>query len=224
MNCRIFRENILEYQDAKPEDPLVREMKQHLEVCPDCSGFLLQWQWVSRLAKGLPRVEAPGDFEIRLRKRLREEQAEVRSGWFSFIPVTWRYAMVGAMSLCICFSALYLYQPGGGGGSIDRTASQAKAIPVEPGQPQGERPDSAVEDPGAYPAALPVSTRTAGYGGPRNPGEWPPDIEVHGEGGEYVEYLLKGTGQDEIVVRMPKTIRVRPPGENDPSYFRYISH
>ena len=41
---------------------------------------------------------------------------------------------------------------------------------------------------------------------------------------DYVDYLLKGTGDQEVYIRLPRTIIYYPPADNDAYYVRNISH
>ena len=203
MNCRTFRVKLQDYLDHVLEDGIVQEMKQHSISCQDCSAFEQQWLWISKMTQDLPRLEAPSNFEVRLRARLRKESPRLPAFWFPFPTPAFRFAALGILFLVAGLSAFFLY-PRHKTGEMQVTSSQPKNT--------------------AYPVSVPASARMVEYSEPALMGDWPPEIQLRGEGGEYVEYLLKGTGKDEIMVRMPKTIRVKPPGENDQSYFRYISH
>jgi hypothetical protein len=56
----------------------------HLQACESCRNFYDERQKLRQMIAGLEPVEAPGDFEFRLRARLANERAERASAFSSF--------------------------------------------------------------------------------------------------------------------------------------------
>ena len=80
MNCQLFIAHIDDYG-------LDAEARAHLSGCPNCLAQREE-AVVSRLVGELARVEAPSDFDFRLRARLaRAQKPSVTSGyWLRRIP------------------------------------------------------------------------------------------------------------------------------------------
>jgi hypothetical protein len=106
------------------------------------------------------------------------------------------------------------------------------------GESPGVEYQTAGEPALSQPAVLPAEDAAAsqGYLGMTTPREreWGalPAIPIRSDfrnyavpqDAEYVDYLLKGTGNREVYVRLPRTIIYSPPADNDLYYVRNISH
>lgn len=82
-NCKTVRAEI---EEAAVGAWLSRRTQEHVGACAACSGFLSERDSLRRLVGGLERVEAPGDFEFRLRARMAAAQAASRARFFNFRP------------------------------------------------------------------------------------------------------------------------------------------
>jgi hypothetical protein len=66
-DCKVFRTEI---DEAARGDALGRAAAAHAEVCAACGSHLRERERLRGLVRGLGRVEAPPDFEFRLRARM----------------------------------------------------------------------------------------------------------------------------------------------------------
>jgi len=98
-NCRNIRREI---EEARSADFLSAAARSHLEVCPACETLSRQQIKLRAILSSLDRVEAPQDFDYRVRSRLAAEKRRgapvLPFGSFSFGP---RSAAVAAMLLLV---------------------------------------------------------------------------------------------------------------------------
>lgn len=71
MNCRNVRREI---DEAGPGDLLSADLNAHLEGCAACATLSREQSKLQTIISNLGTVEAPGDFEFRLRARLAREK------------------------------------------------------------------------------------------------------------------------------------------------------
>jgi hypothetical protein len=85
MNCQNFRTEIEELGRGAA---LTARAESHAAHCDSCRAFRAEGDALRGLVGGLARVEAPGDFEFRLRSRIaRSEGAHARpASWRGFVP------------------------------------------------------------------------------------------------------------------------------------------
>ncbi|MBL8187467.1 MAG: hypothetical protein JNK38_05645 [Acidobacteria bacterium] len=81
MNCKDVQASI---DSASSRNPMVREAHNHLIGCPDCRRYSDQSNALLALLTAQPRVEAPADFDFRLRARIAQAQAKPASP-FAFL-------------------------------------------------------------------------------------------------------------------------------------------
>lgn len=73
MNCRNIRREI---EEAGPGDLLNSAVNTHLTTCVDCESFARDQIKLQQIVSSLGTVEAPGDFDFRLRARLAGEKRQ----------------------------------------------------------------------------------------------------------------------------------------------------
>ena len=99
MNCRNIRREIEALGPGRVFSTVVTE---HLEHCSPCETLSRQQNELHELVSSLGRVEAPADFDIRLRARLAgEERGRARSYAFSNWSFGLRSAAAAAVLLVI---------------------------------------------------------------------------------------------------------------------------
>lgn len=81
MNCKGTQAVI---DSASSRNPVSSEIKVHLSGCPDCRSYSDQTNSLRSLISAQPRVQAPADFDFRLRARIARAQAEPASP-FAFL-------------------------------------------------------------------------------------------------------------------------------------------
>ena len=81
MNCKDVQTSI---DTASRRNPMSNEAHGHLANCPDCHRYSDQSNALLALLTAQPRVEAPADFDFRLRARIAQAQAKPASP-FAFL-------------------------------------------------------------------------------------------------------------------------------------------
>lgn len=117
MNCQKFRTEIEELDGGAGLSP---RAEGHAALCDSCRAFRAEGDALRALVGGLARVEAPGDFEFRLRSRIaRAEGAPARAAsWRGFVPgAAW---LTAAGCLVLALGVFVHFRPG-------RTASPPTA-------------------------------------------------------------------------------------------------
>src|SRR5262245_59044846 len=113
MNCKQIREAI---DAASLHNSYSGHVASHLSGCPDCHRYLDEASSLLRLLSAQPRVEAPPDFEFRLRARIAGAQAapvidpqgslqKIRPWTFSWGQTV---AAAAALTLVVTVSTLYI--------------------------------------------------------------------------------------------------------------------
>lgn len=180
MNCRKFNQGIVEYYDHQWPDERRKEFESHRTACATCRKTLEDWAEISAMAKSLPAVKAPENFEAMVRRRI-QEAGRASKGWNSIgrwmaIPKL-QFAALGAMVIALI--AVLLWQP-------------KPTLDAERNPP-------------------PIAQQKA------------PQVLEPADGPEYVDVLLKGAGNEQVIMRLPSTIRVESP-DYDESYFQNVSY
>ncbi len=112
MNCKQIREEI---DAASRHNMRGGGAMSHLDSCPDCRRYSDETASLTRLLSAQPRVEAPPDFEFRLRARLLRAQAEPviapRGFLWKILPGTFSWgqtvAAAAALTLVVTVSVFY---------------------------------------------------------------------------------------------------------------------
>jgi hypothetical protein len=221
MNCRKF-ETLLDTQfnrDTSRDTAL--EMQHHASTCQRCRSLQLQWEQISRAAQQLPRCSAPDSFETQLMRRIHaQEHRKFRYYWFNLPRPMVQAAAYSLVFLAVGISVLLM--PG----------KQSPEIPASVANRTSEStPFQRLDTP--MPALVQSASRAAVEeleGGIRigRPATTPLPV-LFGEFSsqadrEYVDYLLKGTGNREVFVRVPRVIRYQAPANDDTFYVHNISH
>ena len=113
MNCKQIREAI---DAASGHNLYSGHVASHLSGCPDCHRYSDEAASLLRLLSAQPRVEAPPDFEFRLRARISNAQAapaidpqgflqKIRPWTFSWGQTV---AAAAALTLVVTISTLYI--------------------------------------------------------------------------------------------------------------------
>ncbi len=98
MNCRSVQRLI---DDTGPGDLLGAAVSDHIRTCSACGQFSRDDVKLRGLMSSLGTVEAPGDFEFRLRARLAGEKHRNVSHGFGFFKPGFRAATLATVALII---------------------------------------------------------------------------------------------------------------------------
>lgn len=111
MNCQNVRSAI---DTATRRAPVDESVKAHLSDCRDCRSHSDETSALLALLMTQPRVEAPADFNFKVRARIASVQAEPRSPWaaverFWARSFSWGQAITATATLAVLatFSALH---------------------------------------------------------------------------------------------------------------------
>jgi len=85
MNCQQTRAAV---DNASNQNNLTSGAEQHLASCPDCRHYSAGTFQLIALLAAQPRVEAPADFDFRLKARIARARDE-RHGWADSLPAFW---------------------------------------------------------------------------------------------------------------------------------------
>lgn len=106
--CKVYRREIVEGSDG---DALSRGARAHAEACRACGDELRGRESLRALVRGLGKVEAPSDFEFRLRARMVSAGPAGRRGPLKGLRLVYAFAPVAAAAAFLVVSAsLYLRQ------------------------------------------------------------------------------------------------------------------
>lgn len=112
MKCQDIRAAI---DTMSKRAPMSHEVKSHTGACTDCSRYADQTTALLSLLSAQPRVEAPADFDFRLRARIARAQAEPR-GVMATIEALWSKSFswgqaasaVATLALAVTLTTLYV--------------------------------------------------------------------------------------------------------------------
>lgn len=107
-DCKAYRHEIVEAFDG---GALSREARAHADSCRACGGELRERESLRALVRGLGKVEAPADFEYRLRARMAAGGVRGRRSPLGGLRLVYAFAPV-AVAACflVVSAALYLRQ------------------------------------------------------------------------------------------------------------------
>jgi hypothetical protein len=89
MNGKECRSTRREIDESELNQRLSNQALSHLAVCPSCSDFRAERASLRELVGSLEPVTAPGDFDMRLRARIANEQGRARQPFiFRFVTST----------------------------------------------------------------------------------------------------------------------------------------
>ena len=150
MNCRNVRREI---EEVAPSDLLSASASEHLKNCTQCATFREERLKLREMLSSLGSVEAPGDFDFRLRARLANER---RPGTQPFVMrnLSFGFRSVAAVAMLLLVGAALLFvnfrTPPSKSLSANETQPQAT---VAPQIPSGSHRDTVA---GVTPVTQPV--------------------------------------------------------------------
>lgn len=112
MNCQDIRAAI---DTMSKRAPMNHEVKSHTGICADCSRYADQTTALLSLLSAQPRVEAPADFDFRLRARIARAQTEPRgvmatieSIWLKSFSWGQAASAVATLALAVTLTTLFV--------------------------------------------------------------------------------------------------------------------
>lgn len=128
MNCKEFK---IEFEDTRV---LSETATLHLGECPDCKVLHLELTQIWRMIEALPQVEAPSDFDFRLKARMANAKpSDFQPGWWTslryVVPV---FAAALVLTLFLASQNFFISSP------------EVSQIPAENQERQAEIPQPPV--------------------------------------------------------------------------------
>lgn len=105
MNCRKVRREV---EEAAPGEFLSSLAAEHLSNCPECVTFRDEQTKLQEIMSGLGTIEAPDDFDFRLRARLAGERPGGMSR-FPLIGLSFGFRSAALATMLLMFGATLLF-------------------------------------------------------------------------------------------------------------------
>jgi len=230
MNCRTFHRQLEDYLEGGLDFPARFGMERHASQCFSCGKDVSEAQDLKRRVRELRRVAAPTDFEAGLLARMRTDEAQHRFWKFrSFVrlgfgPLRWRtISAVSATAVVVAGAIFFIYT-----GSWFKGAAPAQSdlLVQSSAPPAGGEDDRSMSASGMLSGAADVAVAPTimGYSsGYQGPDPWAKPYVEPGDSG-YIEYLIPVSGDRQLVMRLPRVIRIRYDQPSQEYFIRNISH
>jgi len=213
MDCRNFRNDLESYLQGGLDFAGRFAIERHAEQCFVCGREKEEAEKLGRAAREIGRVSAPPDFEATLLARIHARDVAASPlarawGFFQYRwdDLTWRRAALpaaGVAMLAVAGVGIALL--------VSRTPGAGSSTATAEAGPSGlETPASPV------PAAM-IESRL-----PSTPALHSTDPQA--DNGDYVEYTVPGPGNRQLIMRLPKTIRMRYAQQSEDYFIRNVSH
>jgi hypothetical protein len=142
MNCQNVRREV---DETAPSDFLSAFARRHMSACRECRAFSEEHQKLQEILSSLGTIEAPGDFDFRLRARLAGEKAGNNHFPLAFANLSFGFRAAVVATLLVVFGsvAFFNFKPSSNNSLVSNNASPAtKTAAAEAPQPAAAAPDS----------------------------------------------------------------------------------
>jgi hypothetical protein len=228
MNCRTFHRNLEDYLQGDLDFAGRFGVERHAQQCFGCGRILCEAQKLSEAMRRFARVRAPKGFEESVMQRIRAARIR-RRPWilhrlwlFGWEGVTWRRAaLAGSLAALLIVTVAVSYQvlsrrdAPSDLGATQKPVEELNAIRQNRAEPR-------------FGETVPVAAQSATPGTVRlGPGHFNSERGWVAEtaepvDGEFIE--LPAPGAPEMMVRLPKRIRVRHAPPPEEYFIRHVSH
>ncbi len=237
MNCRDFQKGLEDYLEGGLDFAGRFAIERHAQQCFGCGKQISDAQRLSQMARQLGHSPAPPDFESSLLNRIQREHIKRRHKWLWLYQFEWpsrRSLATAALGLAAFIMGvsvpIYLARrerPS----SVNPASSQSQneVAASEENSPRtttpntyesaGLRQNAATRD---LPGRMPQASHRARRAFSTEGDEFPASIEPGSS--DYVEYLVPGPGNSQMIVRLPSTIRMRYSAPTEAFFIRNVSH
>ena len=103
INCQNVRREV---DETAPSDLLSAFARRHMSACRECRAFSGEHQKLQEILSGLGTIEAPGDFDFRLRARLAGEKAGSSHFPLSFANLSFGFRAAAVATLLVLFGSV----------------------------------------------------------------------------------------------------------------------
>ena len=227
MNCRIFHRKLEDYLEGGLDFPARFGMERHARQCFACGKDVSEAQDLKRRVRALQRVAAPADFEAGLLARIQADQGRHRFWrswsflWTGFYPLRWRtMGAVAATAVVVAGTIFLIYS---GPWFKASTPVQQDIVVQSPAPLTGAGNDRPVKGSGMLSGAAAVPTIMGYSSRYQAPDPWAEPYFEPGDS-DYIEYLIPVSGDRQLVMRLPRVIRIRYDQPSREYFIRNISH
>ncbi len=232
MNCKTFHRNLEDYLQGDLDFPGRFGIERHARQCLGCGKDLADAQALARMARVMGRTAAPQDFEAKVLRRIASRGLHRRPKvwwlqyhwpeWISGRSVAWAVPV-----LALVFAIVLIWA------GLDRspadTAISGDSLLPERGAPAGTDGEPSL----AISPARRASDLTPNPSTPSRAAV--PDLGLVVESDasywlsgsqdtEYIEYTFPDIGGRPMVMRLPKTIRMRHTQTSEEFFIHNVSH
>jgi hypothetical protein len=236
MDCRTFHKKLEDYLEGGLDFPGRFGMERHAQQCFRCGREASDAQKLTRLARELDRVKAPADFEASLLARIQKEHLRKPGSWFWRLPVFWsdawscRPAAWGALAVVLLGVGIFYLSRWNstelsGVSLVHRTVARPPEVqpaPLDAENSAGQERPSVAEVSESLPAGGRKALRNDAVFSTEESG-----LSIYAEPAAdtgYEQFLVPGPENRQIIVRLPKTIRMRYGQPSEEYYIRNVSH
>lgn len=146
MNCNKIR-TMIDEADGQGNIPF--EAARHIQTCEACNKFADERAKLFEVLNSVGRITAPPDFQVTLRRRLRERTAAQAAPWYAHAFNLKLAGALAAMLICTLFLVQFLGYRGSPGNRAGSSSIAQDVSPRVPEDNQGVR---------KQPGLLPPST------------------------------------------------------------------
>jgi hypothetical protein len=134
MDCQNLRREV---DETAPGDLLSGFANRHLGVCPECRTFSEEERKLQNILSSLGTIEAPGDFDFRLRARLAGEKAGNANFPLTLANLSFGFRAAAVATLLVVFGsvAFFNFKPSSNNALVSNNATPSTNL-VDVGAPQ----------------------------------------------------------------------------------------
>ncbi len=229
MDCRTFHRKLEDYLEGGLDFTARFGMERHAKQCYACEKEVNAALSLRQMARELRKVDSPVDFEQSLLARIQNEESrrrfwKIRDLWlYGFEGFSWRVASVTALVTVLIVGTVGYIQFGM---RADRSVGPQAAIGNVANQDIEKGADVSQAAAGASGDATVLSRLSAfdiGNFSRFGRDNWAIPYAEPGDS-DFVDILVPGSGGPQLIMQLPKTIRMRY-GQPTREYFiRNVSH
>ena len=222
MDCRTFHKNLEDYLEERQDFSGRFGMERHAQQCFGCANDLTAAQRLGQMARELKRVPAPPDFEAGVLNKIHSRSThralwKLHGPWVYGWDWSWlRPATVGTVALILLGLGVI---PSNHRGKNSHQISAPVVSQVDGADPA--KPPAGTLIRGTKPMEANLSS-TAGTGPSID--QALPVISAEPADADYVEYMVPGPDNRQIIMRLPRTIRMRYGQPSEEYFIQNVSH
>jgi hypothetical protein len=229
MDCRTFHRKLEDYLEDGLDFPARFGMERHAKQCFACEKEVQAALRLRQMARELRRVGAPADFEGSLMIRIQNEKPQ-RRFWrfeelwlYSFEGFSWRVAGVTALVTFLMVGSIFYVYLGAGRGRSAATQAAVGSLtnPTADRGVNAKLEAAGLSNPSAALSA--VSALDVARASRFGVDNWATPYAEPGDS-DLVDILVPFASDRQLIMQLPKTIRMRYAQPSREFYIRNVSH